>query len=288
MAIPAVLRGRAGVREGYPGARPRAGARALLQQLRRRRVHDPGPPRAPRRQVGAVVAPRRRLRGRAPAPASRRRQHQHHRGVVAVRARRLHLPLLLRPRGRRGGGPGLEAHEARDDARGGSIGRGGRRVERWGRRRGGRRPRAREPARGGAERGGEQPARGEEPALAREAAVPVEEVEEHAARAAAAGERRRPLLHNGEAAAHPSLLHNLLLVLAAANSATGLRTKACRSGPPLFYRAAFFDPGVETGSVAGTQRRLALLLHLGTRCEGEGPARQQDRSVGPTCQCGRR
>jgi len=61
-----------------------------------------------------------------------------------------------------------------------------------------------------------------------------------------------------------------------------------RAAPgPRPFTEPCFDPGVER-SVAGTQRRLALLLHLGTRCEGEGPARQQDRSVGPTCQCGRR
>jgi hypothetical protein len=144
-----------------------------------------------------VVAPRRRRgRGRGRATAAGLRQHQHDRRVGA---RRFHLPLLLRPRR---SGPGLQAHEARDEARGGGIGR----ARRWRRRRSGR-WRAREPAwgGGGAEGRGEQAAWGEEPALAGEAAVPVEEVEEHAA---AAGERRRLLLHYGEAAAaaaaHPS------------------------------------------------------------------------------------
>lgn len=170
-----------------------------MQQLRRGRVHETGPPRAPRWQVGPVVAPRHRHgRGRGRSIAPGRRQHEHDRRVSAVRARRLHLPLLLRSRRRGGGGPGLQAHEARDNARGGPIGRMWRR-RRWRR---GSRMRAREPAWGrGAEGRREEAARGEEPALAGEAAVPVQEVEEHAARAAAAGERRRLLLHYGEAAA---------------------------------------------------------------------------------------
>jgi hypothetical protein len=236
----AMLRGGASVCEGQPNAR----TRARFQQLRRRRrVHEPRPPRAPGRQVGPVVALRRsraRRSGRGRTPA--RRQHQHHRRV-AVRGRRRHLPLLLRPRrpGRPAGaaGPGLQAHEARDNAWSGSIGGGGVR-RRWRLlRRQGRRRRGREPAGSVAEGRGEEPARGEDPALAREAAVPVEEVEQHAGRAAATVQRRL-LLHYGQAA------HRYSPVCQASSASVCLffpRVRSCH----LLTSRLFYRPVLRSG-----------------------------------------
>jgi hypothetical protein len=235
----AMLRGGGSVREGQPNAR----TRARFQQLRCRRVHEPRPPRAPGRQVGPVVALRRsrgRRSGRGRTLA--RRQHQHHRRV-AVRGRRRHLPLLLRPRrpGRPAGaaGPGLQAHEARDNAWSGSIGGGGVRW-RWRLlRRQGRRRRGREPAGSVAEGRGEEPARGEDPALAREAAVPVEEVEQHAGRAAATVQRRL-LLHYGQAA------HRYSPVCQASSASVCLffpRVRSCH----LLTSRLFYRPVLRSG-----------------------------------------
>jgi hypothetical protein len=65
---------------------------------------------------------------------------------------------------------------------------------------------------------------------------------------------------------------------AAANSAPSLLVSVPLRGPVLLpTRASIREL---KGVVAGTQRQLAPVLHLGTRREEEGPARRQDRRVG--------
>ena len=116
--------------------------------------------------------------------------------------------------------------------------------------------RGREPARGRAERGGEEPARREEAALAGEAAVPVQEVEQHAARApaAAADERRRPLLHNGQATHPPppsvsATLSNLLLLRGETLVIVASFTRSI--DPLVVFTDLRFDLGVKSEGVEG-------------------------------------